>query len=792
LTLSRQTADITLSSDSGNLRVRCSFIGDFLQKIYISDVSGEIKVNRKGVGVVDDAKSFLQRYQAYVQDSFYGNLQSMLDTVSANKNITKVVGDIKLNVKVYDQASTEFTWTYVDANGVLAPAKSISVAYEHGSLKYFVNNWQLYTVAGSPQISSEQAVDLALDALAKFSYNTTVSGENVSVSGFKVASIGDVSLCYLNYKDTDSARNGDPFVLYPSWFVPLGFDKFYPGSVSGVYVRLWADTGKLCDIVPMVVDSAGVESSDAPFEGDRLVDEAAGVAVDSSSDGQVYASLVVVPVGLVVVGFCLRLRWHRDALFFRFKGKSSRGFVKPWSVLLCALMLAGSVFVFAPPAQALVSNNAVSLIFGSQVKQFVDWVEIEEDEWVYFDELGSISDATNSVYNSFSGYDSRQRYFDPPFNKNQMLNAISNAETSYDSVAVLYIGHKNGTANTYWVEENPFDSVDANDIQQRTSGKTYFVWSWSCDSATSPYSGLPVAWTDNQLNDGRRCYIGFDGGSPALSAASFNTNAGLGKDFITQFYYYALSVGLSIQDSLNEASWDVFETAFVNSPLNGDQYQTYWPDYPEAEPPPDWYPGRMNVYGNANIKLHPSLTISARDNNNQLYPTFYIDGQSVGTGSGRLGTGTYTFDVSDIEGYTFHRFYFDYGSSTSSIYYKPVNQWIPVDCVLTVYYYTGEPPPPPPPPDYYVEIYAVDGSYEYLNGVPIIVDTEQCWTPLNFGMDEGWLYLEVEEYIYYQDYWWGFCYWEGEGVQSPYNTETYVYVDSNVAIYAVYDFFGFK
>jgi len=789
LTLSRQTADFTLSSDSGNLRVRCSFIGDFLQKIYISDISGEVKVNSKGATVVDDAKSFLQRYQAHIQDSFYENLQSMLDGVGANENTTKVAGDIKLDVKVYDPATAEFTWTYVDANGVLAPAKNVNLAYEQGNLKYFVNNWQLYTVAYSPQISREQAVDLALDALAKFSYNTTVSGENVSVSGFKVASVGDVSLCYLNYQNTDSARNGDPFVLFPSWFVPLGFDKFYPGSVSGVYIRLWADTGNVCDIVPMVVDSAGAESSDAPFEGDRLVGETAGVEVYSSSNGQVYASLVVVPVVLVVIGFCLCLRWRRAALFFRFKSSSSRRFVKPWSVLLCALMLAGSVFVLAPPTQALVSNNAVSLIFGSQIEQFEGVSEGELN--IYFDELGAISDVTTSVYNSFSDYDSRQRYFG--FNKNQMLSAISDAETGYDSVAVLYIGHKLGPANTYWVEENPNVGVDADDIQQQTSGKTYFVWSWSCDSATSPFSGLPVAWTNNQLNDGRRCYIGFDDASPALSAASFKTNTGLGKDFITQFYYYALSVGLSIQDSLNEASLDVFNTAFNNSPLNGNEFETYWPvDYPPDGPWAGWASGYMRVYGNENIKLHPSLTLSARDNyDNQLYPTFYINEQPVGTGSGSLGTGTYTFNVSDIAGYTFDYFHFDYGSSTFSAYYRPVDQWIPRDCVLTIYYDTGDPPPPPPPPpDYYVGIYAVGDSYEYLNGMPIIVDSEQCWSPLYFGMDEGWLYLEVEEYVYHEGYWWVFCYWEGDGVQSPYSLETSVYVDSNVEIYAVYACFG--
>ena len=726
LTLPRQTADFTLSSVSGNLRVRCSFIGDFLQKIYISDISGQVRVNSKGVSVVDDARSFLRRYQAYVQDSFYGNLQSMLDSVGASENTTKVVGDVKLDVKVYDQATTQFTWTYVDANGVLAPAKNVNLAYEDGSLKCFVNNWELYRVAESPQVSREQAVDLALDALAKFSYNTTVSGENVSVSGFKVASVGDVSLCYLNYQDADSARGGDPFVLYPSWFVPLGFDKFYPGSVSGVYVRLWADTGKICDMVPMVVESGGVESSDSNTEAE-LVSEPAGVAVGSFG-GQVYAGLVVVPVVLVAVGYCLRGRWHRDALFFRFKGMSSKGFVKPWSVLLCALMLAGSVFVFVPPTQAYtIYNTAGSLIFGSQIDQTVGWINVTDLGLTYFNELGAVNDVTNSVYNSFSEYGGRQpRYFDPPFNRNQMLSAISTAEANYDNVAVLYLGHMNGTANTYWVEGDHV-AVTAADIDARTSGKTFFVWSWTCYSATSPSVGLPVAWTNNQLNDGSHCYIGFDGASPALSAASFRDSTGLGRTFITRFYYHALVECLSVQDTLDEASRYVFNNHILSeSPLNG-EFETYWPvGYPPDGPWPHWDHGCMHVYGNANIKLSSWLTTYAHDDyNTQLYPTFYINGQPVGTGSFRMPPGEYTFDVSSLPGWDFDNFYFDFGSSTYTQYSPPPvnNLLISLDCNLTVHYIYNPPPPPPPQ----LTVLAID-NYGQPGNVPLYIDSQYVGT----------------------------------------------------------------
>jgi hypothetical protein len=312
LTISRQTTDFMLSSDKSSLRIRCSFIGDQLQKIYISDNIGEISVNHKAANVLEDAKAFLQRYQIYSNDAaFYGKLQSMLSNVHF-ENITKVDANIKLDVKVYDQ-STDMVWTYVDCFGVEAPVKNVALSYEFGFLKYFVNNWQLYTVAGEPNISREQALDLALEASSKFTYTTSVSGENVSVSNFKVASVGNASLYYLNYKETNLARDSDPFALYPSWFIPLGFDKLYPGGVAGVYVRLWADTGEIKEISPMIVDNADGLSYSPEIE----------ATLDSQSfnntkfNSTQVITVIIIPVSAVLISSFLFKR--TSTVFFKVK-----------------------------------------------------------------------------------------------------------------------------------------------------------------------------------------------------------------------------------------------------------------------------------------------------------------------------------------------------------------------------------------------------------------------------------------------------------------------------------------
>jgi hypothetical protein len=135
----------------------------------------------------------------------------MLEGVPVD-NASKTQNNLKLDVSV-NLLRTEFVWTYVDANGVEASVKNVALTYENGTLKSFVDNWQFYTVTGTPKVSGEQAANLALEAIEDFSY-ASQSNSNVTVSGFKVASVGNASLCYLNYQEVDCARGGDPFTLF--------------------------------------------------------------------------------------------------------------------------------------------------------------------------------------------------------------------------------------------------------------------------------------------------------------------------------------------------------------------------------------------------------------------------------------------------------------------------------------------------------------------------------------------------------------------------------------------------
>ena len=49
--------------------------------------------------------------------------------------------------------------------------------------------------------------------------------------------------------------------MYPSWYVPLGFDKVYPGGVTGAVVRVWADNGQVSSINPMIYGADNEETT---------------------------------------------------------------------------------------------------------------------------------------------------------------------------------------------------------------------------------------------------------------------------------------------------------------------------------------------------------------------------------------------------------------------------------------------------------------------------------------------------------------------------------------------------
>jgi len=225
--LPQKEADFRLTSNQGGLRTRCSFINNRLHQIYISDYSGSPSLTQPISNEVDMAKGFLQRYQNYAGDPFYGELGQMLDTVSTSQNVTKTMGNVELEVSVFNEAKIDLTWRYISEHNIPAPSKSVLLSYDDGLLQSFLDNWHLFTIANCEnKLSAEEAIAIAVKGAKNFSYELDTGNGTTTISDFKIEAIGKTSLCYLNYMTGNSTRSGDPFTLYPSWYVPLGFDKF--------------------------------------------------------------------------------------------------------------------------------------------------------------------------------------------------------------------------------------------------------------------------------------------------------------------------------------------------------------------------------------------------------------------------------------------------------------------------------------------------------------------------------------------------------------------------------------
>jgi len=254
LGLPQKDVRATLSSAQSHIMVSYYFVNNNLRQIYIS--YSEFPVEYPAADTtVELAKGFLERYQNYTGDSFYGELASMLDNIDVTNNITKSAGNIKLEVLNSDQIIVDYVWTYTDENGIIAKSKNVILSYDRGQLKVFLNNWPLYTVVGTPEISGEEATAIAIEASKNYSYEVSTDNGTLTVTGFEIApeSLGHEVLSYLNFPNQSLARGGDPFTLYPSWYVPLGFVKSYPGGVTGMTVTIWADTGEVSTLGPMVV-----------------------------------------------------------------------------------------------------------------------------------------------------------------------------------------------------------------------------------------------------------------------------------------------------------------------------------------------------------------------------------------------------------------------------------------------------------------------------------------------------------------------------------------------------------
>jgi len=575
--LSQEETDLTLSYNGDSLRARCSFINGKFYEIYLSNQTENLDFAKKTTDPINSAKTLIEQYEQYTGDSFYGSLASMLDNEALSLNCSTTSGNIKLEISTFgDNEYSNIIWTYVDDNGIPAVAKNVVISYDHGNLKAFTDNWQLYTIESTPKISCEDAISIALTQLQNFTWNAySDDNEIVTVSDFKVVSVGNATLSYLNFNDETSARDGDPFLLYPSWYIPVGFDQVYPGTVTGAIVRIWADTGELASMGTMTGAISVVE--------EETVDTA------SASVNSLWILIAIVVSAISFISVCLyRARLQSTKCL-------SRNLFPKLAVITLCLLLSFSLLAAIPNANANRSRYYASSYGQTQM------------DMQYAGVLSGY--ITNSM--SSAGYDSYNSYGYLTTWSQYQSNTL-NDQIADNFNIIFHFGHMAGQNNLKLSDGNVLTPTNVNYwVSQWEYG---FIWFWACMQANGPNTGMPPAWADySYLNSSDAyhwsdpypyCFIGFENMSPSIYVGSFRYSTVQAWVYIEKVYDY-LVAGYDVHDSLDLASRSVstFNLPYDQSPLFLG-FESWWPaNYGDPPAPEGWYQGAMKVYGNSDVQL---------------------------------------------------------------------------------------------------------------------------------------------------------------------------------------------
>jgi hypothetical protein len=742
--LPQENLRYTLEAQETKIDLYYSFVIGKLQKIHVLEVKGTPQTKKAlATNMLEMAKDFLTNYQEYTKNPFFIELKSMLDNVNTNKNSTAITGNTKLAVAVQDDSAT-FKWTYT-FNGMDAPDKCVALRYEDGFLSYFIDSWDLYKIGNtSVNISEQQAIDIAIAQAKNFTWIVTVDNKT-TYEGLKynVTNAMVWETVFANSVYMDNPRGQDPLMLYPVRHIWVSFDKFYPYSVYGMNVYVWADTGEIGHM------QERFSTMDPPADLVATVDDIIMLATDNHATTinkeQSYSMpiiLIVLPAFAVLMLGTVTIYLGKKSLP-RTPSLHRSHALKIGGILLCFLMASTVLFVvvLAPTVDALPVHGRAT-VWGSESSgawwRKAPWEISRQQATASF--IRSEFDQNGYSASNYQGSNGLGSY------KNTILAQIDSNEASFPRVAVVDFNHGNWrTDNPSWpIGERHYmfeDQIgvytgpdfhnpgpphhenlvyDAEIATRTFREKTFFVLINACNSAhveegyqglnNGRAQGMPYAWTHRLVrykyqpgftetlhisddgyarpDNGKFVYLGFNYGSAALSQTIQGTTPYW--HWLEHFFAYALRNNWSVRQALNEASQQFFSCNFDQTTFGGTQgFIASWPMYKDGSwqeiYPPEQRRGWLKVYGNSNLKLYqPSVTLRSRDysNDNLIYPiTITLDGESIGTNL-KLVPKVYSVYASDIPGYHFsHYTYKGY-----NYYNRQSNILLDADGELTAYY----------------------------------------------------------------------------------------------------------
>jgi hypothetical protein len=237
-----ETVDYTLQAKDSTLIASCSFTDSVFTGCLIISQTGSVLQSATSNNLVDSAKSFLDRYQAFTGE----NLSEMVNTLAhadSSKNMTTSAGNIKLQISSQSLDSktvdTIFRWTNT-ING--ADYTALGVTFRNGNFYALRDDRGLYKIGNTDvNVTQNQAIDLALKYIGNYSYQgITGSDDNpqyVAITGFNVTKENITTQLSTSIRESSA--------LYPYWSVQLPLKENYPGNVWALLVSVWADSGQV-------------------------------------------------------------------------------------------------------------------------------------------------------------------------------------------------------------------------------------------------------------------------------------------------------------------------------------------------------------------------------------------------------------------------------------------------------------------------------------------------------------------------------------------------------------------
>lgn len=223
-------------------------------KIYSYSEGDYVYSESPPTDILSQARTIIQRYQTfasqnYAMDSSYlVPMQNVLNSVDDLSPAEITDGNVNFRVSK-DGDNTRIEWIYTEG-GVSMKWKRVSIKFRNNTFISFRDTWGLYSVSGLSVISSEEAVQIALEAAQNCEIR--IGHEDRETEIVKVPDLSnapyDVNLYMVPFRfqesDIPSKIARDPLTLYPYWQLHFYFNESIAGNV-GVQVGVWGDTGEI-------------------------------------------------------------------------------------------------------------------------------------------------------------------------------------------------------------------------------------------------------------------------------------------------------------------------------------------------------------------------------------------------------------------------------------------------------------------------------------------------------------------------------------------------------------------